>query len=83
MHDQLRRDGWHRGREHDPLDLFEVAVKRVFGEAMADDLDLCTEVWSAITNCDWHHDNGDTASYSFRAAGDLVAAVRGHGDYLD
>lgn len=64
-------------------DAFEMALHRALGGPMDTDHDLCIEVWESLANVDWTHTNGDTASYSFRAAGDLIAAVLGRGDYLD
>lgn len=71
------------GRGINHVDRFEDAVARQLGEQMKTDDVLCTEVWCALANVDWRHENGDEASYSFRAAGDLVAAIRGSGDYMD
>ena len=70
-------------REIDEADAFEMAVARCLGDAMKSDPTLCAEMWSALANMDWVHENGDTAAYTFRAAGDLIAAVIGKGDYLD
>ena len=70
------------GRPIDETDAFEMAVKRCLGDALNND-DVAAELWSALANQSWHHKGGDTAAYSFRAAGDLIAAVRGEGDHLD
>lgn len=85
--------GITNGREFDPEDLFEAAVMSAMGEELRKceparcwypkHVNLANELYAAITNQDWIHENGDTASYSFRAAGDLIAAVRGEGNYLD
>lgn len=75
--------GLPNGRPINDGDAFEVAASRCLGNAMKIDDTLCVELWSALANMEWKHDNGDTASYTFRSAGDLIAAVIGRGNYMD
>jgi hypothetical protein len=84
------------GRPIDEDDQFEILLERLFGDRIRSDdlfpstfwgesahLKFANQIWSALTNVEWHHTNGDVANFSFRRAGDLIAAIRREGDYLD
>jgi len=74
--------GIQGGRKIDPYSDFEMTVERVLGDWIRADKDNAVAMWSALANVDWAKD-GSAVGYSFRAGGDLIAALIGEGDYLD
>ena len=75
--------GIRGGRSINHEDRFEMDLATALGSQMIASDDLCERVWGSLANVDWVHESGDTAGYSFRAAGDLIAAIIGRGDYMD
>lgn len=64
-------------------DNFEKALRDGLGDTIQNG-DVAKQLWSALANVDWYHpESKDYASYSFRAAGGLIADLRGSGDYMD
>ena len=74
---------------------FEHDVNKQLGERIRASEDDAVAMWSALANVTWKRalsveekvvadlENQEQAvGYSFRAAGDLVAAISGRGDYL-
>lgn len=75
--------GLSKGRGLNKDDAFEMTVNRVLGDRIRADMKVACDMWSALANVEWYHKDGDNAGYSFRAAGDLVAAIYGQGtDYM-
>lgn len=71
------------GREGPPRASFVISVARALGDNILHDDVVCFELWSALANVIWMHDRSEDVAYSFRAAGDLIAELRGEGDYRD
>ncbi len=77
-------EGHTRKPEADgPYGAFERAVERQLGDKIRADKETGVKLWSALANVLWEHPEHGEVGYSFRAAGDMVAAVRRDGDYLD
>lgn len=65
-------------------EIFEKALEEEFGDRVKTDEGLAISLWSALTNIRWHHIDGFIVSYTFRASGELVAAmVGGRKTYMD
>lgn len=64
-------------------DSFEQALRDGLGDTIQDD-EIAKQLWSALANVDWYNPaTHEKASYSFRAAGSLIADLRSHGSYMD
>ena len=62
---------------------FESGLKKLFGDLIKTDDEFCIELWCALSNIKWQHQNGDKYSNTFRAAGDAIVMIRGEGHYMD
>ncbi len=63
---------------------FERDLKEALGERMAKDKGFCSTVWGALANVVWvHAEEKELVTYSFRAAGDLIAAILERGNYME
>lgn len=69
------------GRQIDTADPFEVAVDQALGPRIRYSDTFAAEAWGTITGVYWFGPDGLPRGYTYRAAGDIVAAVRGFGDY--
>lgn len=70
-------------RSIDKDEPFEVACLELFGARMQNKA-FARSFWSSLANVVWKHDETQhTISYSFRAAGDFICAIRGEGNYMD
>jgi len=61
---------------------FEGALNTAFGDRIRFDDEFAETVWGAITGLTWTAPDGVSWGFSYRAAGDIVAAIRGRGDYM-
>lgn len=74
--------GQPSSRLYRPYKRFEAVLDRVLGDRVRADGACGVDLWCALANIDWHGPNGETVSYGFRRAGDLVAWIREEGDGL-
>lgn len=62
---------------------FEDALSSCFKARMIADERLCQQVWGALTNVEWIHENGKSVLYTFRSAAEAISSILGDGDYTD
>ncbi len=63
--------------------VFEHDMDRLMGDRMRSDDSFCVRVWGTLANMTWRNALiSEDVGYSFRAAGDLIAAIRREGDYM-
>jgi hypothetical protein len=65
---------------------FEDDFRELFTSRLKEDEDFGGELWQALANVDWiHEDDPDEThcSRSFRSAGSMIASMLGIGDYID
>jgi hypothetical protein len=63
---------------------FHEAVEKMLGDKIRSDDEVAAAMWSALANVDWYNPELKlSVEYSFRAAGDFIAEIRGIGHYMD
>ena len=62
---------------------FEKDLVDLFGDKIRNDDEFAKQIWSALTNITWTHENGtEFYNATFRTAGGLIADIRGTGNYM-
>lgn len=68
----------------DNNEAFLEAVERQLGDQIKKNDKMACAFWSALANIEWYSPKRkETAGFSFRLAGSIIADIRGEGDYLD
>ena len=83
---------WHKLRElaleMRPLERdFEADLRQLFGDELKAvdpevEENLAVDLYCALSNVQWEHEDGTRWSISFRGAGGLIAEIRETGDYM-
>jgi hypothetical protein len=61
---------------------FEAAAERALGARLRSGEAACRAMWPALADVGWRHASGSMVGYTFRDAGQPIAAVRGKGSYI-
>ena len=70
-------------KNEDPCERFEALLDGVLGDRVRHSELDAAELWSALASTVWHGPQSEQVRYSMRSAGEVVAQVRGKGDYTD
>lgn len=70
-------------RNADPCERFEALLQGVLGGRVRRSESNAVELWSALANTIWQGPQSEQVRYTFRSAGDVVAQLRGEGEYTD
>ena len=65
---------------------FEDDFRELFTKKLRENEDFGCELWSALANVEWFHDDDETKTgcrYSFREAGSVVASMLVKSNYID
>jgi len=66
---------------------FDDDWRELFTKKVRDNVDFGTELWAALGNVTWYHNddtnNNECGYSSFRAAGAFISSMLCYGDYID